>query len=56
METYTKEQLIDAMTKYNQKVIDSPELFQDKRELNANEKAVEQINYLIGIIETGDAI
>lgn len=55
METYTKEQLVEAMTKYNQKFADSPDLFNPNVDWTAEEKAVNQIDYLISIIETGEA-
>lgn len=50
METYTKDQLIKAMTQYNQEVIDNPENF-ERKEIPAEEKANEQIEYLLSLVK-----
>ena len=55
MENYTKQQLIEAMTKYNEKFKNEPELFNPNIDWTSKQKAENQINYLIDIIETGEA-
>ena len=54
-ETYTKSQLVEAMAKYNQKVKDEPGLFNENIEWTDEAKALNQIEYLISIINTGVA-
>lgn len=48
-ETYTKEQLISAMTIYNQNVIDNPDSFEVSG--NAETRAKEQIEYLLSLVD-----
>ena len=50
METYTKEQLIDAMTKYNQDFEDNPDKFEDHNDWTNREKSENQVEYMISLI------
>lgn len=46
---YTREQLINAMAKYNKEFLDNPELFDELA--NPYEDAVEQVDHLISLID-----
>ena len=49
MQTYTREQLIKAMDKYNKQFINNPSDFSDITE-NEN-SAIEQVDHLLSLVE-----
>lgn len=51
METYTKEQLIQGMTAYNQHFIDDPDFFTDVENATAEDRAKNQVEYLLSLIK-----
>lgn len=51
MKKYTKEQLIEAQFKYNKEVVSDPEKFEDNPDWEDEETAIDQINYLLSLID-----